>query len=199
MRSAAGVGGGERGVGGGDGIVRAGGGGSGAGLCDGERAGVDDVRHARGRGGAGGGMRWPNRNPHSLTAGMRKAQQALARFLPLINWQQFKRANLNEEIMLTDKTLAGFCCGDTDQAVLWILRLNNLDKKGMLRQNNATSPSVAQIPGLMPGVFEITIWDTGSGIPVKKFSLHKAQEGSLCVPVPPVTTNLAFAVKRVDD
>ena len=37
-------------------------------------------------GGAGGGMRWPNRHPHVLTAGMRRAQRALAGFLPLVDW-----------------------------------------------------------------------------------------------------------------
>ena len=31
-------------------------------------------------GGAGGGMRWPNRRPHSLTLGMREAQKAMAGF-----------------------------------------------------------------------------------------------------------------------
>ena len=33
-------------------------------------------------GGAGGGMRWPNRRPHVLTPGMREAQAGLSRFLP---------------------------------------------------------------------------------------------------------------------
>ena len=40
-------------------------------------------------GGAGGGMRWPNRHPHQLTVGMRLAQRALADFLPLIHWRSF--------------------------------------------------------------------------------------------------------------
>ena len=31
-------------------------------------------------GGAGGGMRWPNRSPHTLTHGMRKAQLAMSQF-----------------------------------------------------------------------------------------------------------------------
>src|SRR5207237_1345122 len=46
-------------------------------------------------GGAGGGMRWPNRRPHTLTPGMRRAQAALSRFLPLIDWTHFRRRNLN--------------------------------------------------------------------------------------------------------
>ncbi len=47
-------------------------------------------------GGAGGGMRWPNRHPHSLTAGMRVAQRGLARFLPEIEWGRFARVNVSD-------------------------------------------------------------------------------------------------------
>ncbi|WP_292496125.1 hypothetical protein, partial [Mesorhizobium sp.] len=45
-------------------------------------------------GGAGGGMRWPNRTPHVLTPGMRRAQRSLAGFLPLIDWRRFRRVHL---------------------------------------------------------------------------------------------------------
>src|SRR4051794_24520771 len=41
-------------------------------------------------GGAGGGMRWPNRHPHTLTRGMRGAQRALSAFLPLLDWPSFR-------------------------------------------------------------------------------------------------------------
>src|SRR3712207_8786775 len=47
-------------------------------------------------GAAGGGMRWPNRRPHVLTEGMRKAQHALAGFLPLIDWAHFRRRRSEE-------------------------------------------------------------------------------------------------------
>jgi mannan endo-1,4-beta-mannosidase len=63
-------------------------------------------------GGAGGGMRWPNRHPHSLTQGMRKAQLGLSGFLPLINWRNFKRRNLNEEITVSENNIQAFGCGD---------------------------------------------------------------------------------------
>ena len=46
-------------------------------------------------GGAGGGMRWPNRHPHRLTIGMRREQHALAKFLPLIDWPNFDRRPLD--------------------------------------------------------------------------------------------------------
>src|SRR5690606_31319113 len=49
-------------------------------------------------GGAGGGMRWPYRHPHSMTPGMRQAQQEMAAFLPLIDWRCFRRINLNSQV-----------------------------------------------------------------------------------------------------
>ena len=73
-------------------------------------------------GGAGGGMRWPNRYPHVLTPGMRLAQSALSRFLPLIDWNTFRRRNLNDEIVSSDRQVACFGCGDEHQAVVWLLR-----------------------------------------------------------------------------
>ncbi len=49
-------------------------------------------------GGAGGGMRWPNRHPHRLTPGMLAAQRAMTKFLPLIAWQRFDRRNVNAAV-----------------------------------------------------------------------------------------------------
>ena len=63
-------------------------------------------------GGAGGGMRWPNRHPHSLTPGMRRAQAALARFLPLIDWRRFRRKNLNHEVRVSHPAVRVAACGD---------------------------------------------------------------------------------------
>ena len=71
-------------------------------------------------GGAGGGMRWPNRNPHSLTTGMREAQRALAGFLPLIDWPRFRRRPIN--IVCDDPAVACIGCSDGSQAVLFLLR-----------------------------------------------------------------------------
>lgn len=53
-------------------------------------------------GGAGGGMRWPNRHPHALTRGMREAQGALARVAALVDWTRFARTCLNERVVVRD-------------------------------------------------------------------------------------------------
>ena len=69
-------------------------------------------------GAAGGGMRWPNRHPHQLTHGMRRAQRAMAAFLPFIDWQAFRR----HPLPLEAPGLAITACADGTQAILFLLR-----------------------------------------------------------------------------
>jgi mannan endo-1,4-beta-mannosidase len=45
-------------------------------------------------GGVGGGMRWPNRKPHTLTPGMREAQRGLSEFLAADRLEQLRPALL---------------------------------------------------------------------------------------------------------
>jgi len=73
-------------------------------------------------GGAGGGMRWPNRHPHRLTAGMRRAQRALADFLPLIDWCRFDRRPLTGAITVGEPSVLAFGCSDGVQSVIYLLR-----------------------------------------------------------------------------
>ena len=80
-------------------------------------------------GGAGGGMRWPNRNPHALTQGMREAQRALARFLPLIRWQDFQRQPIDLD---AGPEIAAFACADPHQAVIFLLRTTPLTTQSLL-------------------------------------------------------------------
>jgi len=150
-------------------------------------------------GGAGGGMRWPNRHPHTLTAGMRKAQQSLSLFLPLINWQQFRRRNLNKEIKISDAALSAFGCGDDEQVILWVLRTNIINKKGMLSQDANTLNACAHIPALKKGHYHITAWDTVSGSAVKVFEVDYIEKEYLCLPMPPIITDLAFAIRHIGD
>ena len=70
-------------------------------------------------GGAGGGMRWPNRDPHQLTPGMRQAQRGLADFLPLIDWRRFRRRPLHGRAVTDIEGVHLFACGDQGQAVLY--------------------------------------------------------------------------------
>lgn len=73
-------------------------------------------------GAAGGGMRWPYRHPHSLTAGMHRRQHSLSMFVQYIDWKNFKRSSLNHSISLNNEHIIPFSCGDEQQAVIWLLR-----------------------------------------------------------------------------
>jgi hypothetical protein len=145
-------------------------------------------------GGAGGGMRWPNRRPHALTAGMRKAQMALSRFLPFVDWASFRRVNLNEEVRVSDARIAVAACGDDDQAVVWLLRRDAIRRDGMVeRAAQPLSPRLS-IPGVAPGVFSITAWNTAEGFVQCVF--QACADGRLELTAPPFSADLALAVRR---
>jgi mannan endo-1,4-beta-mannosidase len=149
-------------------------------------------------GGAGGGMRWPNRHPHRLTDGMRDAQQALAGFLPLLDWPRFRRRNLNFEIEVEGRGCTGFACGDREQAVVWILRVNRLDKKGMLRKDAEPVDVTVAVPGLREGRYRVTPWDTAEGRCLGCSEVVHPGLGKLAVPLPPLRTDVALAVRRME-
>ena len=114
-------------------------------------------------GGAGGGMRWPNRHPHSLTTGMREAQRALAAFLPLIEWREFHRRNLNEEVSVSNPAIIAVACGDNRQSVLWLIRTDALDENGMLRRGMAPAHTSVTVPDLDEGRYSVRFWKTVEG------------------------------------
>jgi hypothetical protein len=147
-------------------------------------------------GGAGGGMRWPNRHPHQLTAGMRAAQNALARFLPLIDWHRFRRRNLNDEVGSTSGDLALFACGDEDQALAWLLRTDSIGPDGRLRRDVAPVDATLSLPGLRAGDYRVTAWDTCLGNATSVTTLRHQGQGNLCIPLPRIATDLALAIRR---
>lgn len=148
-------------------------------------------------GGAGGGMRWPYRMPnHSLTPGMRNAQKALVGFLPLIDWLRFRRRNLNFEITIVGQGCTGFACGDAEQAVLWILRMDQQDQRGMLRRDVEPVDVAVQVPGLGPGSYQVTRWDTLAGVPLGCAEIERGDDGELLVPLPSLRTDVAVALRR---
>jgi hypothetical protein len=146
-------------------------------------------------GGAGGGMRWPNRRPHVLTPGMRRAQKALAGFLPLIEWSAFRRANLNDEIVTTHTDLQTFGCGDDRQAVVWLLRSGPLAADGRLEPGAPPARCVVRVPQLGEGRYRITPWDTSTGDPLPSIEADAGR--ALMFEAPPIARDLAFAVRRI--
>jgi mannan endo-1,4-beta-mannosidase len=150
-------------------------------------------------GGAGGGMRWPNRKPHILTSGMHEAQRGLARFLPLVDWRCFRRRNLNEEVLVSGASVAVFASADADQSVLWLLRRDTIRSDGRLNSRaEAVAPGIS-IPGMRPGRYRVTAWDTAKGESRGEFEVVCGAGEALRVTAPPFTRDAALAIRRTPD
>jgi hypothetical protein len=143
-------------------------------------------------GAAGGGMRWPNRRPHVLTPGMRRAQKALASFLPLIDWRRFRRININDEIEAPD-CVARFGCSDQNQAVVWLLRKDTINPDGTVRRNVRPISVRLRVPGPRGKRFRVTAWDTYSGAVVARFDMQSSGDG-LAIETPAFVSDIALAV-----
>lgn len=144
-------------------------------------------------GGAGGGMRWPNRHPHTLTPGMRQAQRAMADFLPLVDWPRFRRSNLNEA-METDPDCIAFGCGDARQAVAWLLRRGPLLPDGRLDPAMPPRPAALRLPGLAPGRYRAKLWDTRAGQMASEVITAAEGNGILALRLPPFGGDIALAI-----
>ena len=142
-------------------------------------------------GGAGGGMRWPNRDPHQLTPGMRRAQLAMAEFLPLIDWPRFRRGPLNGRIAVDTPGVVALGCGDADQAVVWLVR------RALLPSGRVSmEPGSARIhlPGLADGAYLASFWDTRGGRLLAAVPVH-AVDGRTTIDTPAFSGDLAIALR----
>ena len=143
-------------------------------------------------GAAGGGMRWPNRRPHTLTPGMRRAQRAMAGFLPLIDWARFARANASETVTATG--FHRFACASEDQALVWLMRRNTLASDGRVDQTAEPRAPQITVPGLKSGSYRITGWDTTTGRVVETFDATTV-DGKLRFTPAPIVADRAFAIR----
>ena len=153
-------------------------------------------------GGAAGGMRWPNRRIHSLTAGMRVAQRGLAGFLPNLDWLRFARVNVTDSLqvsgsegeVISGKQVARFGCASQDQAVVYLLRRDTLLKSGQIAKRGKPLQLCVHVPGLTPGKYHLTAWDTSAGKIVSR-NVQKIGETSSFT-LPPILADVAIAVRR---
>ena len=143
-------------------------------------------------GGAGGGMRWPNRNPHRLTHGMRRAQRSLADFLPLVDWPRFDRRPIDP--VVDDPDVACFACGDGRQAVLFLLRT------GPLLANGRVDPAARRgvmvtVPGFAGRLARAVLWDVQAGVAMGEAVAEAVPCGGVRVVVPAFSVGVAVAVR----
>ncbi|KHL26454.1 hypothetical protein PK98_08500 [Croceibacterium mercuriale] len=141
-------------------------------------------------GGAGGGMRWPNRHPHVLTPGMRVVQRAMTGFLPLIDWRSFRRRNVCVEGAAKGHHL--FACGDKRQAIAWLLRARSLAEDGRMRRDVPARPAVLTLP-MADGAVQVTEWDTTGGA-VVRVSEQAVRDGELRYETTPFVADMALAI-----
>jgi mannan endo-1,4-beta-mannosidase len=137
-------------------------------------------------------MRWPNRHPHTLTHGMRRAQKAMANFVGTMDWTRFARRNL--PLGVTGPFHA-FACGDEHQALVWLLRHDSIGKDGLLRRDVEPVRATFTVSGLADGTYRISSWDTEAGTPAEAFTVE-AQGGQLDLTTAPILTDRAFAITR---
>jgi len=144
-------------------------------------------------GGAGGGMRWPNRHPHVLTIGMRAAQCAMGAFLPLIAWTTFRPRNLNDE-----SAAAGFhvfACGDDDQAIAWIVRRGGRDQRGMIPENVDPRSTTLTLPVSREGEWHLHLFDTRAGEVLREAHVQSSG-GALVATIDGLGGDIAIAARR---
>ena len=146
-------------------------------------------------GGAGGGMRWPNRRPHKLTAGMRDAQRAMSAFLPLVDWPRFRSEPLKGRLRAFEPDVAAIGCGDARQAVVWLVRRGPFGKDGRLAA--AAGPAQVSVPGLAEGGYEVVAFDTKAGVERSRWTA-RPRKRRLVLDVPPFAGDVALAIRLQD-
>jgi mannan endo-1,4-beta-mannosidase len=155
-------------------------------------------------------MRWPNRKPHVLTPGMRAAQHALARFLPLIDWMRFDRRCVTKALQVqrpgprglrdaSHRQIVRFACASADQAVIYLLRADKMLKDGRVDVNAPGVPLVLTLPGLVAGRYTITMWNTRAGEPAcPSIETAAGEDGRLRIELQAFSGDLACAVTRAE-
>jgi hypothetical protein len=160
-------------------------------------------------GGSGGGMRWPNRHPHRLTDGMRRAQKGLADFCALVDWRVFRR----RVVVRPGATgpVAAFAIADAAQAVVWAVRRDHIGRDGRLDPDTPPIRAEVRVPGLAPGRYRVTLFDTRAGRPVGEHDVDATAEDvvangrdvvangrDVVVDIPALATDMAAAVRRIE-
>jgi mannan endo-1,4-beta-mannosidase len=138
-------------------------------------------------------MRWPNRHPHTLTQGMRRAQKNMASFLRELDWSRFRRRNLSSSVKV--RHFHAFACGDDAQALVWLLRRDKIGSDGLLRRDAVPVAARFALPGLADGTYRVRGWDTDTGT-IAEDCTATASGGMLEVATADIVTDRAYAITR---
>lgn len=165
-------------------------------------------------GGAGSGMRWPFRRPHTLTPGMHAVQAGMARFVHTLAWVHFTPRPVDEQLAVLDAGGPGddpaaglpilpFGCSDGRQALVWLLRDTRI-----VGEQDPLPPAHLHLPGLAPGAYVAEFWETYSGTQTGAVTFHvpaptdgdhvdqaHSDAPATTIPLPPFGRDLAIAIK----
>ncbi len=146
-------------------------------------------------GGAGGGMRWPNRHPHTLTPGMRQAQGVMADFARLIDWPRFAAQNVSGQVVARPDELLAYACADDRQAVAWVVRgRESLVGEGELPFLPLVTGATIELPPVAPGTYAVTFVETHNGQTLGESTLE-SQGRPVALVLPPFRHDLAVALR----
>ncbi|MFC5534077.1 hypothetical protein ACFPQ1_07240 [Rhodocytophaga aerolata] len=145
-------------------------------------------------GGAGGGMRWPYRHPHVLTQGMQLAQKSMAAFCELVDWTTFSRRNIAKAIKVSSKNIQVFACGDSNQAIIWLLHTNTIG--GMVAPQVSSAPVMLRL-SMAIGNYKVIFWHTQANTAQDFTKAHTTNKGLLSIELPLGWTDIALLIKRI--
>jgi mannan endo-1,4-beta-mannosidase len=150
-------------------------------------------------GGAGGGLRWPYRHPHSLTPGMRLSQYALSQVVQHIDWQHFDRRHLGEQLTVSPRTVKAFACGNDQQVQLWLVAT----RPAFLQPAAGTAPVTPlvtlQMPFLDAATYRVRAWNTQSGRLVADARQVLASQRVVSLPASLLQPDVVLLLTRVND
>jgi mannan endo-1,4-beta-mannosidase len=160
-------------------------------------------------GGAGGGMRWPFRDPHCLTPEMHAVQRGMSRFLPALDWVRFSPEPWNHRMRVVTRGAADagadtarlpvlpFGCGDRRQALAWLLRDTRV-----IGLETVLPAADLILPGLEPGLYVAEFWETYEGLKTgEQRFVVEAREGMICelrLALPQFERDLALTIRRME-
>lgn len=149
-------------------------------------------------GGAGGGMRWPNRHPHTLTPGMRQAQGVMADVARRVDWTRFASVNVSEHLRTRPEgELLAYACADTFQAVAWVLRGGEaLTAEGEPPFRPLLDGALLELPPMAPGTLRVAMVETHHGHVLAEREVVSNGLAPLAIDLPPFRHDLAVTVRH---